>query len=360
MKALLIAGGSGGHLIPALALALRLKGKADCVILSTRRRVDRILRRDSELQWIAVDLRRLTPLRQWLSPAYAWVQLAALARIWSAVRQVKPDIIVGFGGYLSALGVAVGRLSGLKVLLHEQNLLPGRANRLFAPWANAVAVSFPETKRHLSPRSRVEVTGNPLLYEQRSVSFQEARAHFGFDEKRPLLLVIGGSQGSSSINQLTLKMWQELPPSERSRFQVLHLAGPDAGQVKLAYQRLGMTARAEGFLSQMDLAYTAATVAISRAGATTLAELVAFHLPALLIPYPHAGAHQRANAVWLELTGGAVVLEEEGLTSERLRKELEGLAEDPNRLARMRQALAVQSNGSAAGRLTALVESLVR
>lgn len=358
MKALIVAGGSGGHLIPALTLARRLRRWGACVILSTTRPVDQTLRDGSELKWIAVDLDRFTPLRRWLFPPYAFGQVRALRRVWKAVRRFRPDIVIGFGGYLSAVGVFTARLSGFPTLVHEQNFLPGQANRWLAPYADAVAVSFPETQKYLSPRARVEVTGNPIPHERGSISFEEARAHFGFDRERPLLLVVGGSQGSRFINAVTLKMWEGFLPSERGRFQVLHLAGPEASSVSEAYRRMGMSAKVYPFMREMDAAYTAATAAISRAGATTIAQMCAFQLPALLIPYPYAGGHQRANARWMESLGAAVVLEEKQLKADTLRREVGVLVDNPQRLARMREVLAVRSDGSAVDRLETLVRRL--
>ena len=375
MKTLLVAGGSGGHLTPAVALAENLQAQGPCLILSTERPMDRIFAASSPVEWVTVDLKKFTPLWRWLSPPYLVHQGRALRRIWSVVRQTRPDIVVGFGGYLSAAGIAVAKAAGLPAVIHEQNLLPGRANRWLALLADAVAVSFPETRQHLSGGPKVEVTGNPLRPSFGQVGFKQARGAFGFDLERPVLLVMGGSQGSQAINGLILAMWENQPLEKRNQVQVLHLTGTqEASRTEAAYRRLGLEARVYPFFHEMDLAFAAATLAVSRAGATTITEMIALQVPAILIPYPHAGSHQRANARWIEERSGAVVLEEaplrgtsldrnveeEGLTPQRLWEKVQEILFSPQRIAQMRQALGSCADGSAVDRLGNLVRRLVK
>ena len=363
MKFLLLSGGSGGHLIPALALAETLEPSGRCQLISTRRPVDRLLSDGGQpnVEWSTVPLQPFTPLWRWASPGYVANQLSAIRQVWAMVRRTRPDVVVGFGGYLSAVGVLAARANGIPAVIHEQNFLPGRANRLLARCADAVAVSFPETQRHLRPREAVQVTGNPTHFRPGAISFADARSSFGFDAERPVLLIAGGSQGSHTVNRLAMEMWEQWPAGERQRVQVIHLAGPaGAATVQRGYERLGVRAAVFPFLRRMETALTAATLAISRAGATTLSELLSFALPSVLIPYPHAGAHQRANARWLQTAGGAVVLEEEALTGERLGAEVRRMLASPARLEGMRQALRARSDGSAAEKLAELVRRVAR
>ena len=266
-------------------------------------------------------------------------------------------MVVGFGGYVSAAGVAAARLAGLPTVVHEQNLLPGRANRWLARLASAVAVSFPETKGYLSSRSRVEVTGNLVRPHLGKVDFQQARRAFEFDLERPALLVMGGSQGSQAINTVSARMWEDQPAKIRRKVQLIHLAGSsaEASSLEETYRRLDLTARVFPYLHEIHHALAAATLAVSRAGATAIAEMVALRLPAVLIPYPHAGGHQRANARWMEAVGGAAVLEEDGLTPQRLWDQVSGLLWAPERLGPMREALRLREDRSAVDRLSSLV-----
>ncbi len=363
MKVLLVSGGSGGHLVPAMAVAEYLQPRDRCVLMSTRRPVDRIFSSDgnSAFEWETIGLQKFTPLWKWLSPPFLMQQFRAVRQIGQVFDKTRPDVVVGFGGYLSAVGVVTAWLRGVPTVIHEQNFVPGRANRFLASIAGSIAVSFPETDRFLSQKSKVEMTGNPLRIKPGSASTKEAREAFGFDLERPVLLVMGGSQGSRSVNRLALKIWQAASPQEKNAVQVLHLAGPYAGEVEQGYQRLGgMKAVVIPFLRRMDLALASANVAISRAGATAIAEMAVMGVPSVLIPYPYAAAHQRANAQWVEKIGGAVLLEEEGLSAEKLRGELQLLLKDPKRLSDMKHALREHADGEAAERMGELVRRVAK
>jgi len=351
--------------VPAMALAEHLQSEDRCFLVSTRRPVDQILSADGSrsVKWETVGLQPFLPVRRWFSAGYLSCQFQAAGKVRSIIQQVRPDVVVGFGGYLSAVGVMAARGAGIPTVIHEQNVLPGRANRWLARVADAVAVSFPETGRYLPKRTAVETTGNPLRIQAGGVTAEKARAELGLDPKRPLLLVMGGSQGSRTVNRVVLGMWELIPPAKRQEFQVLHLAGPqEHGFVERAYGGLGGGVKhvVVPFLHQMDLALAAATLAVSRAGATGIGEMAVMGVPSILIPYPYAGGHQRANARWMQEAGGAVVLEEKDLSADRLMREVQGLLADPKRMEGMRQALRRHADGAAAGRLAELVRRVAR
>ena len=361
MKIALVSGGSGGHLIPALALAESLqKNGMPCQMISTARPMDRQIAQMADLPWETVPLEKITPLYRWLQPSYARRQWSAWRRLNELLDAKKPDLIVGFGGYLSALAAWAANRRGIKVILHEQNLIPGQGNRWSARFSDAVAVSFPETRRYFSSSARVCVTGNPLRHDPASVSFEVARSFFGFDSHRPVLLAMGGSQGARRLNEALLGIWEIVPADLRSQWQVIHLTGPaDSAAAQAAYSRLRMQAKVYPFLEQMPFALKAATLAVSRAGATGLAEMAAFRLPSILIPYPHAGGHQRANAVWMESAGGAIVLEETQLTSDALAVLFRTVTSDPSRLVQMRESLAKIKLGAAGENWLPLIREIV-
>jgi UDP-N-acetylglucosamine--N-acetylmuramyl-(pentapeptide) pyrophosphoryl-undecaprenol N-acetylglucosamine transferase len=363
MNVLLVAGGSGGHLVPAMALADHLRPDSRCFLMSTRRPVDQILWAEGSrtLQWETVGLQPFTPVWRWFSPPYVARQLRAAAQIRSVIRRSQPDVVVGFGGYLSAVGVIAARGEGIPCVIHEQNVIPGRANRWLSRVADAVAVSFPETVRFLPKNASVETTGNPLRLRAGALGAAEPRAEFGLNAEQPVLLVMGGSQGSQTVNKTVAQMWRRTPARLRDRVQVIHLAGAHGvSEVEQAYRRLGMPAKVFPFLHRMELALSVATLAISRAGATGIAEMAAMGVPSILIPYPHAGRHQRANAQWAREIGGAIMLEERELSPDRLRFEMERLLFDPERLERMRRALQSHSDGAAAQRLGDLVRKIAK
>ena len=365
MNVLLVSGGSGGHLTPAMALAQHLCSGAGaenrCFMISTRRPVDRILsaERGGVLEWETVGLQPFTPVWRWFFPFFVARQMRAAAQIRSIIGRTRPDVVVGFGGYLSAVGVVAAWGADIPVVIHEQNVLPGQANRWLARLADTVAVSFPETARALPKGVAVETTGNPIRLRAGALTAEQARAELGLDADRPVLLVMGGSQGSRAINRAVVGMWRRMTPRAREEVQLLHLAGMQGvAEVEPMYRQLGIQAKVLPFLHRMDLGLAAATLAISRAGATAIAEMVEMGVPSILIPYPHAGGHQRANARWMRESGGAIVIEESDLSPERLQRETEQLLFNPERLERLRRALPGRSDGSAAQRLGELVKRI--
>ncbi|MCM8812224.1 MAG: undecaprenyldiphospho-muramoylpentapeptide beta-N-acetylglucosaminyltransferase [Candidatus Omnitrophica bacterium] len=359
---LIVAGGSGGHLVPAVALAEHLQRTARCVLVSTARPVDRLMSEGSGVEWVRVDLKPVRPSLRWLWPGY-WVgQWKGFQRIRQVIRKERPAAAIGFGGYISAVALVAAKLARLPVVIHEQNVLPGGANRLLARFADAVAVHFKETGEHLPRGCRVEVTGNPLRTFQGKVTVREARQFFGLESEEPVLLVMGGSQGSRAVNDAILKMWEARAGFDEPGMQVIHLCGSeDPEKLREAYRLLGVPARVFPFLREMEMAYAAATLAVSRAGATTISELSAVRLPAVLIPYPHAGGHQRANARWLAQRQGAIVVEQSELAPYDLWKRINALIRSPRRLEEMRQAMTGITNGTpAVEKLARLVEKVVK
>jgi len=363
VNVVLVSGGSGGHLTPAMALAGHLRAGDRCFMISTRRPVDQILSAEGGrlLEWETVGLQPFTPLWRWFSPFFVAQQLQAAAQVRSIIGRTRPDVVVGFGGYLSAVGIVAAWSAGIPVVIHEQNVLPGQANRWLARLADTVAVSFPETARALPKGVAVETTGNPIRLRAGALTAEQARAELGLDADRPVLLVMGGSQGSRAINRAVVGMWRRMTPRAREEVQLLHLAGMQGvAEVEPMYRQLGIQAKVLPFLHRMDLGLAAATLAISRAGATAIAEMAEMGVPSILIPYPHAGGHQRANARWMRESGGAILIEESDLSPDRLLWETQRLLFDPERLERLRRSLRARADGAAAQRLGELVRRIAR
>ena len=208
---------------------------------------------------------------------------------------------------------------GAKTFLHESNTIPGRANRFLARFVDEAFVGFPEAAARLRAR-KVTTTGTPVRPQFQPVAIRASAAalRFGLDPDRPTILVMGGSQGASGINDMILSALPLLG-AERD-WQWLHLTGAnDFEKVKAAYAARGFKAVVKPFLAEMDLALGAATVAVSRAGASSLAEIAAMRLPSLLVPFPAAADnHQFFNAQAFEATGAARLLEQKNATPEKV------------------------------------------
>lgn len=260
--------------------------------------------------------------------------LSLLRCIW-ALRSMRPDVVFGLGGYASLAPAISAFLLRVPVILLEQNVIPGRANRFLSRWAQCVLCHWPSTGRWFGGLKGFHLTGTPLREELFGYQRQRAADLFGLSPQGTTLLVLGGSQGAKAVNKAVMACL----PSLVERFthlQVIHSAGNgDYQRLKATYQRLGLRARVYDFLEEMGAAYSMADLVVSRAGATTLAELTAWGIPAVLIPYPHGtDDHQYKNALELSSRGAAVLLEER-CSSAKLLEILSQLLSDPERLKRM-------------------------
>ncbi len=290
--------------------------------------------------------------------------LKAAAQLLSAfricrrmMRKERPQIAVGFGGYASVPGLLAAWTLGVPLLLHEQNVVPGTANRLLAPLARAIAVSFPETLA-LIPRweRKAVVTGNPLL--SRGKGKGDPHAFFGLQPGRKTVVVMGGSQGAATLNRAVLEALRRW--SGREDLQVVHAVGRDKYQefaeeaAKVDYS--GLIYRSLDFVERMDLLYRVADLVVCRAGASTVSELAAAGRGAILVPYPYATAsHQEANAEVLRKAGAAVVVPDREMNGERLCREVDEILKDEERVKAMGEAARRVARPQAARRLADLV-----
>lgn len=344
LSVLLIADGSGGHLIPALeaATALARRGARATVWYAQRRQaapLARTLIEEARRADVSVD-----PIPV-ASTAFPLGRLRQCGRIWRLAQRgfdaFTPDVVVGFGGWVSIPVILAARMRRISCMLHEQNVMLGRANRWLTRWADRVAVSFPETQRALDGAPAV-VTGLPVRNRIGRVSRADGAARFGLEPARPTALVLGGSQGARTLNRLMMAVAAGLSPDERRTWQVIHLTGAtDEEAVADAYAAAGVAAWVAPSLVEMEAAYAQADLVIARAGASTVAELARCGKPAVLIPYPFAGGHQRANARLVEAIGGGVVLEEPEATPERLLSVMRSILAD----GRLRSMMGAQVQG---------------
>jgi UDP-N-acetylglucosamine--N-acetylmuramyl-(pentapeptide) pyrophosphoryl-undecaprenol N-acetylglucosamine transferase len=332
-------GGTGGHLFPGLAVAEALK-KRGCLtaLLISPKEIDQQAvkgARDVEIFTLpAVGLQN----RNYLS--FGWNFWKSLRAARAIFQRHPPQAVLAMGGFTSAPPVLAARKFGAKTFLHESNTVPGRANRLLTRFVDEVFVGFSETADRLKARKTI-VTGTPVRPEflRARSSIDESRVALGLDPALPAILVVGGSQGATGLNGMILSA---LPLLASKNWQWLHLTGAtDFEKVKAAYAAQKVRAIVKPFLAEMDLALPAATAAVSRAGASSLAEMAAVRLPSLLVPFPAAADHhQYFNALAFEKSGAAKLLEQKHSTPEKVAAILGELVEDEASRSRMQSALA--------------------
>ena len=291
-----------------------------------------------------------------------------LRGFWQSYRAAKqrfkarpPQAVLAMGGFTSAPPILAGHGVGAATFFHEANSIPGRANRWLAPFVDAAFIAFPSAARRLHCNT-VKTTGTPVRRQFHSLDPASCRARLGLDAGRPVLLVMGGSQGASAVNLLVIQSLSLLS-AQSPDLQFLHLSGAsDFKKVRDAYGAHQLKAVVRPFLEEMELALGAATVVISRAGASSLAELAAMRVPGVLIPYPSAADnHQFYNAWAFVESGAARMLEQEKATPEMLAEMVKGLMEKPDLRAVMKEALANWHRSDAAGQIAAqMLEAMGR
>ncbi len=340
-------GGTGGHLFPGLAVAGELKQRGcDVLLLVSPKDVDQ------------QAVKQITQMTVATLPAVGLTRgnvfrfLAGFGKSYftarNLFRQRAPQGVLAMGGFTSAPPVLAGRACGAAAFLHESNSVPGRANRWLARWVNQAYVGFPQAAERLRCRDVVK-TGTPVRPGFLHPDHAASRKALGFDPQRPVLLITGGSQGAHAINRL---MMDALPllAAGLPQLQFLHgCGGRDEAEVKAAYARQPVKAVVRGFVTEMNLALGAATLAVSRAGASSLAELAAVRLPALLIPYPSAADnHQHFNALAFADTGAAVLKEQSEATAENVAEQLLALLQDDTQRQAMSESLILWESPRAA------------
>jgi UDP-N-acetylglucosamine--N-acetylmuramyl-(pentapeptide) pyrophosphoryl-undecaprenol N-acetylglucosamine transferase len=328
-RVMILAGGTGGHIFPALAVAEELRA------------------RGCELRWMGTKAgmeARLVPKEgiavEWLSVAgfrgKGWraksqAPLRLLLACWQAgriLRRFKPDVVLGMGGFVAGPGGIMARLLGIPLVIHEQNRIPGTTNRLLVKYAQKVLEAFPGS---FAAKAGAVCVGNPLRRAIAEAVAQERPARDG----APRLLVVGGSLGAKALN--------EIVPAALAlaggKFAVRHQTGAAMrAETEALYARLGVEAEVAAFIQDMAEAYRWADLAVCRAGAMTVSELAAASLPAILVPFPHAiDDHQTANARYFSGAGAAVLMPQSELTPQRLAEQLNALTQERESLSAMSQ-----------------------
>jgi UDP-N-acetylglucosamine--N-acetylmuramyl-(pentapeptide) pyrophosphoryl-undecaprenol N-acetylglucosamine transferase len=363
-------GGTGGHVLPALAVLDELRRReilTDLIWIGSREGVERRAAEEAGIQFIAIPtgkLRRYMSLRNFTDAARVPLGVLSARRALAAFR---PDVILSTGGFVSVPAVVAAR--GIApVLTHEQTAILGLANRMNARFADVLAVSYAQTQQLASRlHRRVVVTGNPIRIGLTAGDRSRCLARFGFDATIPIVYVTGGARGASPINQRIAA----LLPGILDRAQIVHQTGPlsanpDAGSLTHRKESLPETIRhrytvVEFLGDELPDVYAAADLVVGRAGAGTIAELAYVGLPAILVPLPGArGDEQALNAQVLGDAGAAIVIEQPDATPERLQTEILSLLDDPERRARMANAARTVARPDAAARLADELLSLAR
>lgn len=357
MNVVIAAGGTAGHVNPAVALA-RAMPDVEVSFIGTERGLEASVVPDAGFELDTIDIAGFDRAKPARLPLVGAKALGAIGTARRLLATRNADVVVGMGGYVSLPVCIAARTRSIPVVLHEQNVVLGLANKVSKPFARKIGVSFEETLQSVG--SRGVYTGNPVLPEiahldreaERSAGYEQ----FGLDPSRTTVLVFGGSLGARTLNQAAPALARRW--AARDDLQILHLSGRSpqshtspAEELSAAYHRVEYT-------SAMAPVYAVADVGICRGGATTVAELAAVGLPSVIVPYPHhRDRQQERHGAILADAGAAVVVPDAQATTERLGAEVERLLDGPT-LAQMAAAARRLGRPDAARHLATLVEEV--
>ncbi len=342
-------GGTGGHLYPAIAIAQALGNRANVTFIGTADRLEATIVPNAGYPLVTITS---APAKR------AYVNIVGAFQALSALRRLKPDIVIATGGYVALPVAFAARILGKTIALIEPNARPGLTNRLLAPWVNEVWGAFPSGDPRFA--GKYVYTGIPVRESLHALPARDAALErLGLSNKRQTLLAMGGSQGARSINDaLTSLLTSDGLPDG---WQLIHVTGEkEYDRVKAAlrpsttlrYARDDNGGVLRAYLNDVSDAYAAADLVLARAGASTLGELTATGRPAILVPYPYAAEdHQRANAEMVAQAGAAVVVDDRELIAGKLR----GILADVTRPSRLAELRAAAERGRAIDPLTTIL-----
>ncbi len=366
MKILFAGGGTAGHINPALAIADYIKERhpnAQISYIGTAEKLEAKLvpQKGYDFHTIKVAGFSRSLSLKGIAHNVDAVKKAVTSSIDSKkiLKEIKPDVVIGTGGYVSGPVLRAAQQLGIKTAIHEQNAFPGVTTKMLAPKADAVMLAMPEAEKYLKLNKKPIITGNPIRSELLRVKRQEARAKLGLDNK-PLILSFGGSLGARRINESVTDLIKWHNGSDK--FYHIHATGK-VGYDKMLEDLKDITLsdniKIREYIDDMDICMAAADLVICRAGAITLGELQACGKPAILIPSPYvAENHQYHNALTLKKDGAADIIEEKDLTGEKLIETVEYLIENKPKLEAMSSAAAKNAIIDANERIYKVIMSL--
>jgi UDP-N-acetylglucosamine--N-acetylmuramyl-(pentapeptide) pyrophosphoryl-undecaprenol N-acetylglucosamine transferase len=363
MKIVLAGGGTGGHLFPGIAVAeevKRMDGSAEVIFIGTEHGIEAsvVPREGYHIRYLRAEG---IIGKSFMRKAKAGIRTVfSLYDSYRMLKELKPDVLIGLGGYASFAPAFVASLLSIPTLIMEQNSMPGLANRVLGRVADIICVTYHESLSFF-PRNKTYITGNPVRQGILNADRGAAYELFGLERGRFTVFVFGGSLGARKINNAVCGAFTAISDI-KEKIQFLHQTGKgDYDVVRETYRKWGIKGTVAAFIHQMPEAYAVADLVVSRAGATTLAELTAVGRPAILIPYPYAaGNHQELNARRLSEMGAARIILDHELDSETLARNIKELMDNAGLRSEMQRSSRSLGRPDAAQKIGEIITSLIK
>jgi len=339
VRLIVTGGGTGGHVFPGIAVAAavrRLAPDAEILFVGTAHGLEAKAVPEAGFDFRAIPAHGLLGNRLVRLPSIAWTTARGLVRALAIVRRFRPDVLFATGGYVSGPVALAGRLLGRPLVLQEQNSIPGLTNRWLARFAREVHLSDPAARPFFTKRGNLKLSGNPIRREVLQGDPAAARREFDLQPGHVTILVLGGSQGARSINRAVVGAVRALAEKRRDVQFIVQTGRRDHRWVARRLEGVSVPVRVRPFIARMGDAYSLADLVVSRAGATTLAEIAGCGRASILVPFPHATHnHQEHNARSFVEVGAASMILDRDLNGARLAAEVAKLIDTPRKLREM-------------------------
>lgn len=368
MRVILSGGGTGGHIYPAVSIAKEIKKQyrnAELLFIGTERGLESSIVPKEGFNLLTIKVRGFERRLSLGNVSAVKESFVSLFKVSKIIRNFKPDIVIGTGGYVCGSVLLAAALMNVPTLIHEQNAFPGVTNKILARLVDVIAVNFSEAKKYFPKSNKVIVTGNPIRSNILSISKDEGLKEFGFSRELPVVFVVGGSRGAKRLNESVLLMAKHCVMEQS--FQMLHMTGETQYEDIMEKYRSedidvkGEYLKAMPYLYNMPYALAASDIIISRCGASTLSEITSLGKPSILIPYPYAtDNHQEYNARALEKNGAAIVILERDLNEDILYSEVDDMLNKPEKTNQMSKKSKELGRTDAAYMIVKAAEELVR
>lgn len=368
MRAILSGGGTGGHIYPAVSIGKEIKKQdsaAEILFIGTEKGLENDIVPKEGFKLIKIKVRGFERKLSFGNLAAVAESFTSLFKAAKIIRDFKPDVVIGTGGYVCGSVLLAAALMKVPTLIHEQNAFPGVTNKILARFVDVIALNFSDAKKYFPENSKVIVTGNPIRSNILNISKEEGLKEFGFSKELPVVLIVGGSRGAKKLNESVLLLGKHCV--DKKSFQMLHMTGETQYADTINKYRSEGTAidtkylKVMPYLHNMPHALAASDIVISRCGASTLSEITALGKPSILVPYPYAtDNHQEYNGRALEKSGAAIVILDRDLSNDIIYNEVVHMLNSQEKVGKMKAKSKEQGRTDAAYVIVKAVERLVK
>lgn len=359
MKVIISAGGTGGHIYPALAIINKLKAEenAEILYIGTHNRMEKDIIPKENINYQEIEIYGFSKKLIFRNIKNIYLIIKANRKCKKIMKEFKPDFVIGVGGYVTYPVIKSAHKLGIKTFLHEQNSIPGKTNKVLAKYADVVFVSFQESVKYFSKNIRVEVTGNPC--GERALSSEKVDIKsLGLNSNLKLVLIVSGSLGSQTINKV---MKEYLLSIDYEKYEVLYITGKDYYEEFIKNVNYPSNVKVIPYYDNFAGLLKSADLVVTRAGASTISEILVTEVPAIFIPSPYvANNHQYYNALELENKGVGIIILEKDLSVDGLKKEINHLLYDATKYQLMKNNFKKNKIESSSNKIYHIIKEIVK